>query len=82
MPNFVGAVPIPPVSAEFVRSLRAAFSPYAVEPGFDRDALMQSVGEQKVIEWIVHMAVQGKTVTGDPMAVRSTAVGAIVRLGE
>lgn len=83
MPKFVGAVQLPAVSAEFIRILSDAFRPMAIEPGFDRDSLMQSVGEQKVIEWITHKALQGKTVTGDPLSLRSTMpTGAIVQLGE
>jgi hypothetical protein len=82
MPAFVGALAIPPVSEEFITTLSKAFRPLAVEPGFDRDALMQSVGEQKVIEWIKHHALQGRTVTGDAGALRQVQPnGAIVKLG-
>ena len=81
--SFVTAIAVPPVSQEFIRVLSDAFRPYDVEPGFDRDTLMQSNGEQKVIEWIKHHAVQGRTVTGEPLALRNTtATGAIVKLGE
>lgn len=47
---------IPPVSREFVKELRARFKPFDVRPGFDRDSLMQSVGEQRIINWIAHQA--------------------------
>jgi hypothetical protein len=83
MPNFVGAVPIPPVSQEFIKALSTAFQPFEIEPGFDRDALMQSVGEQKVIEWIKTKALSVRTVTGDAAALRTTMpTGAIVKIGE
>lgn len=83
MTNFV-KVAVPPVSQEFIRHLSDAFRPYDIEPGFDRDALMQSVGEQKVIAWIKHHAVQGRTITGDLASVRSVEMptGAIVKIGE
>jgi hypothetical protein len=82
MSAFVGALTIPPVSEEFITALSKAFQPFVVEPGFDRDALMQSVGEQKVIEWIKHHARQGRTVTGEPNAIRQVQPnGAIVKLG-
>lgn len=45
---------IPPVTREFALKLKEVFRPYTVEPGFDRDELMQSVGEQRVISWILH----------------------------
>jgi hypothetical protein len=83
MPNFVGALTVPPVSAEFVKALQTAFQPMQIEPEFSRDALMQSVGEQKVIEWIKAKAEQGRTVTGEPQALRTvTPTGAVVKLGE
>lgn len=83
MPTFVGALTVPPVSQEFIKSLTAAFPPFEVQPGFERDELMQSVGEQKVINWIKHHAAQGRTVTGDATALRNVhPTGAIVKLGE
>jgi hypothetical protein len=82
MPAFVGALTIPPVSEEFIDALSKAFRPFEVGPGFDRDALMQSVGEQKVVEWIKHHARSGRTVTGDAAAIRQVQPnGAIVKLG-
>jgi hypothetical protein len=82
MPSYVGAVAIPPVSEEFVKALCAAFRPFEIKPGFDRDELMQSTGEQRVIEWIIHHAARGRTVTGEPSALRETTpTGAIVKLG-
>lgn len=79
----MNAVAVPPVSNEFITALCNAFRPLEVEAGFDRDKLMQSVGEQKVIEWIKHHALQGRTVLGEPTAVRQvTPTGAIVKLGE
>jgi hypothetical protein len=82
MPTFVGALTIPPVSQEFIKALSDAFRPFEIVPGFDRDALMQSTGEQKVIEWIKHHAAQGRTVTGEPTALRQVnPSGAIVKLG-
>lgn len=81
--NFVSAVALPAVSQEFIKALEAAFRPFDVQPGFDRDALMQSVGEQKVIEWIKHRASSTRTITGDPLAIRNVQpTGAIVKLGE
>lgn len=83
MPNFVGVMSVPPVSQEFLNVLTKAFRPYEVKAGFDRDELMQSTGEQKVIEWIKHHAAQGRTVTGEPAALRNVhPTGAIVKLGE
>lgn len=80
---FVSAVSVPPVSQEFIKALCDAFRPFEVTAGFDRDALMQATGEQKVIEWIKHHALQGRTVTGEPKALRNTTpTGAVVRLGE
>lgn len=82
MPSFVGALAVPPVSAEFVRVISDAFRPFEIKAGFDRDELMQSAGEQKVIEWIKHHAMQGRTVTGEPTAIREVQpTGAIVKLG-
>lgn len=82
MPAYVSGVTIPPVSEEFIKALCNAFRPFEITPGFDRDELMQSTGEQKVIEWIKHHALQGRTITGDPTAVRNTMpTGAIVKLG-
>lgn len=83
MTKFIGAMTIPPVSAEFVKSLRHAFAPHGIEPGFCRDTLMRSVGEQRVIEWIEAKAMQGRTVTGEAAALRNVhPTGAIVKLGE
>jgi hypothetical protein len=83
MSSFVTSIPVPPVSKEFIKALSDAFRPYEIKPGFDRDELMQSVGEQKVIDWITHHALQGRTITGEPTAVRSVMpTGAIVKLGE
>lgn len=83
MPAFIGAVTVPPVSKEFIDVLSKAFRPLEIKAGFDRDELMQSVGEQKVVEWIKHHALQGRTVTGEPSAVRQVMpTGAIVKLGE
>lgn len=45
---------IPQVSKEFALDLQKRFKPYDVRPGFDRDELMQSVGEQRVIKFILH----------------------------
>lgn len=45
---------IPPVSREFALELKRRFKAFDVKPGFDRDALMQSVGEQRVINWILY----------------------------
>lgn len=45
---------VPPVSREFALELKRRFRPFDVTPGFDRDELMQSVGEQRVINWILH----------------------------
>jgi hypothetical protein len=83
MSNFV-KIAVPPVSQEFIKHLRNAFRPFDLKPGFDRDELMQSAGEQKVIEWIEHHALQGRTVTGNPDAVRSveTPAGAITKIVE
>ena len=47
---------IPPVSREFAEELQRRFRPYEPEPGFDRDELMVSVGEQRVIKWILHQS--------------------------
>ncbi len=83
MPTFVGALAVPPVSQEFIKTLCDAFRPFEIVAGFDRDAAMQSAGEQKVIEWIKHHALQGRTITGEPNALRNTnPTGAIVKLGE
>jgi hypothetical protein len=84
VPTFVGAVAVPPVSEEFIKVLCNAFRPFEVGPGFERDALMQSVGEQKVIEWIKYHALRGRTLTGEASALRDTRTntGAIVKLGE
>lgn len=83
MSSFVTSVPIPAVSKEFIKALSAAFQPYDAKPGFCRDALMQSVGEQTVINWIAHHALRDRTVTGDPTSVRNTMpTGAVVKLGE
>lgn len=80
---YISAVTVPPVSAEFIKVLSDAFRPFEVVPGFDRDALMQAVGEQKVIEWIKVKALVGRTVTGEPEAIRNPHnTGAIVKLGE
>lgn len=61
---------VPPVSEEFIKVLCAAFRPFEITPGFDRDELMQSTGEQKVIEWIKHHALQGRTITGEAGAIK------------
>ena len=45
---------IPKVSKEFALELKRRFKPFEPSPGFDRDELMQSVGEQRVINWILH----------------------------
>jgi len=45
---------IPPVSRAFALELQARFKPFTPTPGFDRDELMQSVGEQKIISWILY----------------------------
>ncbi|KRR22167.1 hypothetical protein [Bradyrhizobium retamae] len=84
MAAYISAVSVPPVSQEFIKALCNAFRPFEVKPGFDRDELMQAAGEQKVIEWIKHHAAQGRTVTGEPSALRDTQTntGAIVKLGE
>ena len=82
MSSFV-KIALPPVSQEFIKALKAAFRPYEVKPGFDRDELMQSTGEQKVIEWIMHHAYSERTATGEATAVRSNMpTGAIVKIGE
>jgi len=47
---------IPPVSLEFAKELKARFIPLDVKPGFDRDKLMESVGEQNVIRFIMFHA--------------------------
>ena len=44
---------IPAVSREFALELQKRFRPIDVRPGFDRDELMQSVGEQRVINFIL-----------------------------
>jgi hypothetical protein len=73
---------VPPVSEEFIKALCAAFRPFEIKPGFDRDELMQSTGEQRVIEWIKHHALKGRTVTGDAGALKQVQpTGAIVKLG-
>ena len=83
MPNFLGGIQLPPVSEEFINQLSTAFRPYEVKPAFCRDALMQSVGEQKVLDFIRAKALQGRTVTGDPTAVRTAIpTGAVVKLGK
>lgn len=45
---------IPKVSREFALDLKRRFRPMTVKPGFDRDKLMESVGEQNVVNWILH----------------------------
>lgn len=84
MQKFISAVAVPPVSQEFIDHITKAFRPYEVKAGFDRDELMQSTGEQKVIEWIRHHALQGRTVTGEASALRDTRTntGALVKFGE
>ncbi len=83
MSSILGSVQVPAVSKEFIKALSHAFRPFDITPGFDRDELMQSTGEQKVIAWIKHHAMQDRTVTGDASALRyETPTGAIVRLGE
>lgn len=83
MSTYLAAAALPPVSAEFIKILSDAFRPYEIKPGFERDELMQSAGEQKVIEWIKHHALRERTVTGESSALRNTMpTGAIVKLGE
>lgn len=56
---------IPNVSREFALELKRRFPPIELKVGFDRDEAMQSVGEQRVIKWILHASnnsvVQGTT---------------------
>jgi hypothetical protein len=74
---------LPPVSAEFIKALEHAFPPFELKPGFCRDAAMKSCGEQEVIAFIKHKAMQEKTVTGDASALRKTTeTGAVVKYGE
>lgn len=47
---------IPRVGRDFALELQRRFPPYDVRPGFDRDELMQSVGEQRIIKWILHVS--------------------------
>lgn len=80
--TYITGVKVPAVSQELINTLRSVFQPYCVKPGFERDALMQSVGEQNVVDWLAHHA-NGRTVTGDPSVIRDTnRKGAIVKLGE
>lgn len=82
MSTIIGAVQLPAVSAEFVKALNDAFRPMEIKPGFDRDELMKSVGNREVIDWIIAKALGGRTVTGEPSALRNTTpTGAIVRMG-
>lgn len=79
---------IPPVSLEFAKELQARFKPYDVKPGFDRDKLMESIGEQKVIKWILFHAqnsVSKSTIdildnNIDKDKIENTEVGTIVEL--
>lgn len=47
---------LPKVSREFALELKRMFPPMTVTAGFDRDKLMISVGEQRVIEKILQVS--------------------------
>lgn len=47
---------LPKVSREFALELKRMFPPMTVTAGFDRDKLMISVGEQRVIEKILQIS--------------------------
>ena len=47
---------LPKVSREFALELRKMFPPITLEAGIDRDKLMISVGEQRVIQKILHIS--------------------------
>ena len=47
---------LPKVSREFALELRKMFPPITLKAGIDRDDIMISVGEQRVIEKILHIS--------------------------
>lgn len=47
---------LPKVSREFALELRKMFPPITLKAGIDRDELMISVGEQRVIQKILHIS--------------------------
>lgn len=57
-------VSIPSVSHEFAAHLDKTFPKVEIKPGVDRDRLMESAGERKVVEYILR-ASTGTSILGN-----------------
>lgn len=64
---------LPKVSREFALELRKMFPPITLKAGIDRDDIMISVGEQRVIEKILHIS-SNKVVSSKEEDIKSDTI--------